>query len=139
VETNPPGLNLKIESADTITLPTTSGAHRIVVDVDQQGYAATPKQDVTLELADLANEPLRLIASESGSTIRYFAPAGFRSTLQISSDMKDWVKLATVDDGDGNYHDFELTSPTESFYRVEFSKLYPYPHTVVTLVLFIHN
>ncbi len=123
VETNPPGLNLKIESADTITLPTTSGAHRIVVDVDQQGYAATPKQDVTLELADLANEPLRLIASESGSTIRYFAPAGFRSTLQISSDMKDWVKLATVDDGDGNYHDFELTSPTESFYRVEFSNL----------------
>lgn len=123
VETSPPGLRLSILSPDTITLPKISGTHTVSIDVDQQGFSAAPTENVTLELDVLDDKPLRLVESDGGTSIRYFAPEGFSSTLQSSTDMREWVKLTTIVHGDGAFYDFLLTAPEETFYRVVFNTL----------------
>ena len=120
IETNPPGLSFAVRAPDNRKLPSTAGTHMISVDVEQDGYEAIPMENITLELDTLTGESLQLMETESGMTIRYLAPEGFRIMLQTSTNMRDWTTLAEVPNGDGSLHDFSLFTPKDDFYRVVF-------------------
>ncbi len=39
---------------------------------------------------------------------------------QVSTNLREWVKLTTIAEGDGGFYDFSLNAPEETFYRVAF-------------------
>lgn len=120
IETDPPGLELAIYSPGKERLPSTAGTYMVSINVAQKGYESPSVENATLILDTLNNEPLRLNQSDSNPVIRYFAPEGFSSTLQSSSDMREWFNRAKVTNGDGLFHDFNLPVSTDNFYRVVF-------------------
>ena len=120
VETNPPSLNLAVRYQDQLELPASSGTYSVSLDVDQQGFTATPVENVTMILDTLNDGPVRFITTGTTTAVRYRTVEGFASSLQTSSDMRDWILLERVPNGDGQFRDFNLTSPTDNFYRVVF-------------------
>ena len=89
----------------------------------QSGFSAPLKEDITLIVDNLDNEPLRFEQDGSQMTIKFLAPEGFSSTLQFSTNMREWTVLAKVETGDGAFHSFDLNLSGEAFYRAVFEPL----------------